>query len=85
MLKRLKRLFRKSDKKRIKLAFRAVRNDMQNLEEDHFALKHSADEWIRFLSERNSELAQRVEALERKLSFAESAAEEQELSILREI
>lgn len=78
-------LFGKSDRKRVKLAFRAVRNDMQSLEEGHFALKHSADEWIRFLSEKNSELAQRVEALERHIASQESVSDEHELSILREI
>lgn len=83
MFKKLKTMF--NHNRKVKHAFGAVRNDMQNLEEEHFALKHSADEWIQFLSEKNNELAQRVEALERKLASAESAVDEHELSLLRTI
>lgn len=79
------KIFRKDDRKSVKLAFRAVRNDMQNMEEGHFALKQSADEWIRFLAEKNNELSQRVEALERLLSIEKTAVEDAELEFLRTI
>lgn len=83
MFKRLRSAFKKDRK--LKVAFRVVRNDMQAIEEEHFALKHSTDEWVKFLVEQNNELTQRVADLERTLISSRADNDEQELSLLREI
>lgn len=75
----------RSNKRQVRRAFKAVKEDFRALETEHFALKHSTDEWIRFLSERNSELALRVEALERKLTEYGASGDNEELEVLRTI
>ena len=54
-------------KKDLKKAFKAVKADMTALESGQFELKQSTDDWVKYLMEKNAELAQRIEALEKQM------------------
>jgi hypothetical protein len=74
-----------SKESRLKSAFRAVRIDMDLLNEKNDTLKQSANDWIVFLSHENQELKTRVKELERKLSVVERSVDHEKMAILREI
>lgn len=71
---------------RLNAAFAAVKFDMDNLEDNHNALKMSTNDWIVFLDDENQHLKMRVRELERKMESMENkrlARNEDELSVLR--
>jgi hypothetical protein len=52
---KIQKLLSNLDKdKKLKSAFRAIKVDMDIMNENHAALKGSADEWIMFLDHENS-------------------------------
>lgn len=81
---KLLNLFKSKDK-RLKAAFRAIKADIDFLDESHNALKESANEWIIFLDHENRELKAKVLELEKKLENLQDSIEERKLSVLRGI
>ena len=70
---------------RLKSAFRAVKIDMDLMNEKNDALKLSTHEWTMFLNHENQELRKRVRELERKTQLLERSVDREKMSILREI
>ncbi|MBN1543914.1 hypothetical protein JW898_00450 [Candidatus Woesearchaeota archaeon] len=79
---KLKGLF---DDRKLKMAFAAVKTDMDVLEEKNGALKSSVNEWVIFLDQENRDLKMRVRELEKKLDVIEDSFDEKELTMLRSI
>ena len=73
-----------SDRK-VRTAFRAVKNDMDILDENHVALKDCVNEWVIFLDHENRDLRARVRDLEKRLALLQDSVEESRLTVLREI
>jgi phosphoribosyl-dephospho-CoA transferase len=70
---------------RLKTAFRAVKADMDLIDEKNNAFKRSAHDWIVFLNHENAELKQKMTELERKQAMLERALDNDKLSILRQV
>lgn len=81
---RLTRLFRNKDN-RLKQAFRAVKADMDFMDENHKSLKDSTNEWIIFLDQENRDLKMMVMELEKRLESLQDNLEEKEISVLRTV
>jgi hypothetical protein len=79
---RLKNLF---VNKRLKTAFKAIKTDMELVQENHDSLKGSTNEWIIFLDQENRALKMRVKELEKTLDAIQDAREEEELAVIRSI
>ncbi len=82
-LKKLKEFFLREA--RLKSAFEAVHNDMRDLENNHLALKRSADEWIVYLDQENRLLKQKVQELESRLDKMSRSVEKNQLSVLERL
>ncbi|MBU2561215.1 MAG: hypothetical protein KKD17_02875 [Nanoarchaeota archaeon] len=80
VMKKIKSMF--ADKK-LKLAFRTIKTDMELIQENHNALKGSVNEWVIFLDQENRDLKMRVRELEKKLDALENSLDEKELAMLR--
>ena len=74
-----------SKESKLKSAFRAVRIDMDLLNEKNDSLKQSTNDWTLFLNHENQELKKRVRELERKLAVVERSVDHEKMSILREV
>ncbi len=70
---------------RLKSAFRAIKIDMDLMNENQNALKGSTHEWIVFLYHENESLKKHVRDLERKTQMLEKAVDFEKTAILREI
>ena len=81
-IQKLKKLF--VDKK-LKIAFKAIKTDMELIQENHESLKGSTNEWIVFLDQENRALKMRVKELEKRLDGIQDAKEEAELTIMRSV
>jgi hypothetical protein len=79
-MQKLKKLF--VDKK-LKIAFKAIKTDMELIQENHESLKGSTNEWIVFLDQENRALKMRVKELEKRLDGIQDAKEEEELAVMR--
>lgn len=82
-LKDIKSAFSKDSK--LKSAFRAVKIDMDLLNEKSDSLKLSTHEWTLFLHHENQELKRRVRDLERKTQMLERSVDHEKMAVLREI
>jgi len=82
VMKKIKSMF--ADKK-LKLAFKAIKTDMELIQENHDSLKGSTNEWIVFLDQENRQLKMRVKELEKRLDAIQDAREEAELTIMRSV
>jgi hypothetical protein len=80
LMQKLKKLF--VDKK-LKIAFKAIKTDMELIQENHESLKGSTNEWIVFLDQENRALKMRVKELEKRLDGIQDAKEEEELAVMR--
>ena len=80
LMQKLKKLF--VDKK-LKIAFKAIKTDMELIQENHESLKGSTNEWIVFLDQENRQLKMRVKELEKRLDGIQDAKEEEELAVMR--
>jgi uncharacterized protein YlxW (UPF0749 family) len=82
MINKVKSLF--ADKK-LKTAFKAIKTDMELIQENHESLKGSTNEWVIFLDQENRTLKTRVRALEKKLDAVQDEKEEAELAVMRQL
>lgn len=82
-LKDIKTAFSKDS--RLKSAFRAIKVDMDLLNENQNALKNSSHEWTIFLFHENQEMKKRLADLERKTQLLERAVDFEKTAILRQV
>jgi vacuolar-type H+-ATPase subunit I/STV1 len=82
MINKVKSLF--ADKK-LKTAFKAIKTDMELIQENHESLKGSTNEWVIFLDQENRTLKTRVRELEKKLDAVQDEKEEAELAVMRQL
>ena len=78
------KLFKSKDK-RLKAAFKAVKTDMDLLEENDKTLKDSVNEWVMFLDQENRALKIRTKELEKRLDMISNALNEEQLSVLKSV
>ncbi|MBW2965238.1 hypothetical protein KY363_07310 [Candidatus Woesearchaeota archaeon] len=82
-IKDIKTAFSKDS--RLKSAFRAVKIDLDLMNEHQSALKNSTHEWTVFLYHENQGLKKRLADLERKTQQLERAVDSEKTAILRQI